>query len=101
MTRIHLLPVLLAILLLAAVVPVTAGVNLWTPIGPEGGAVLSLASGPGVIYAGTPDNGVFKSLDGGASWSPASHGLPLRITSVAADSKNPAVAYALPVFDRL
>jgi photosystem II stability/assembly factor-like uncharacterized protein len=57
----------------------TAGVDRWTPLGPDGGAVTALAPAPGVsglVYAGTVAAGVFKSRDGGASWQPALKGLP-------------------------
>jgi photosystem II stability/assembly factor-like uncharacterized protein len=55
----------------------TAGVGVWTPLGPEGGSVWALAVDPGdtdVVYAGTV-NGVFKSTDAGATWTAASKGL--------------------------
>lgn len=58
--------------------PVAAGVDRWTPIGPEGGEILSLAAdpdSPGTLYAGTYFGGVWKSLDGGGSWAPTVEGL--------------------------
>ncbi|HSF43521.1 MAG TPA: hypothetical protein VLT87_27255 [Thermoanaerobaculia bacterium] len=95
MIRLRLLSILLSVLL-AAAGPLAAGVDRWTPVGPEGGAVLSLSSAPGVIYAATAAGGVFKSTDHGAAWTPASAGLPRDlIVSVAADPTNPAVAYAV------
>jgi hypothetical protein len=45
-----------------------AGVNRWTSIGLEGGIIQSLAIDPGnsnIVYAGTREDGVFKSTDGG------------------------------------
>ena len=70
-------------LLLASLMPVlarpaAAGVDRWTPIGPEGGALLSLAAdpdSPGTLYAGTSYGGVWKSLDGGGSWAHTVEGL--------------------------
>ena len=95
MIRLPPLSVLLSVLL-AAAIPLSAGVDRWTAIGPEGGSVLSLSSAPGVIYAATAAGGVFKSTDHGAAWTPASAGLPRDlIVSVAADPTNPAVAYAV------
>src|SRR5438105_1975446 len=50
---------------------VHAGLNQWTSNGPEGGDVRALAidpQTPTTLYAGTL-NGVFKSTDGGASWT--------------------------------
>src|SRR5437870_5609564 len=46
--------------------------NQWSSNGPEGGQVLSLAvdrSNPAIIYAGTVGSGLFKSANGGESWS--------------------------------
>jgi hypothetical protein len=50
----------------------------WTPLGPPGGSVSTLLVDPaaaGTVYAGTPENGVFFSSDGGATWIPANTGL--------------------------
>ena len=46
--------------------------------GPDGGEIRSLAVNPQTpttVYAGTAGGGVFRSLDGGASWSTMSAGL--------------------------
>jgi len=59
--------------------PANAGVDRWTSIAPDGGAVTALAVGPGdagVLYAATETSGVFRSTDGGLSWLPARTGLP-------------------------
>ena len=62
--------------------------------------VNSLAIDPkntNVIYAGTDqyDGGIFKSTDGGASWSKADNGLPYtNILSLAIDLKNTNIIYA-------
>jgi photosystem II stability/assembly factor-like uncharacterized protein len=70
----------------------------WRSIGPDGGGVLALAfapSDPHVAYAGTQGGGVFRSDDGGASWTAASGGLDiLVIQSLAVDPRDPAVVYA-------
>jgi photosystem II stability/assembly factor-like uncharacterized protein len=58
---------------------VRAGVDRWTPIAPDGGAVTALAVDPQnheVLYAATEAAGVFRSSDGAASWLPARTGLP-------------------------
>jgi hypothetical protein len=50
--------------------------NAW--IGPDGGSVVKLVIdplGPDILYAGTWGSGVFRSLDGGATWQMASVGL--------------------------
>jgi photosystem II stability/assembly factor-like uncharacterized protein len=50
---------------------------------------------PQVLYAGTDGDGVFKTTDGGASWSAASSGLTyFYILSLAIDPTNPQVLYA-------
>src|SRR5689334_2479161 len=75
-------PLLSALLLTTLAIharPVAAGVDRWTPIGPEGGEIVSLAAdpaAPGTLYAGTVYGGVWKSLDGGSSWVPTVEGLP-------------------------
>src|SRR5262249_8873406 len=48
-----------------------AGPNAWTADGPAGGsirAVLVDPTTPTTVYVGTVGSGVFKSIDGGATW---------------------------------
>jgi len=82
----------------------------WQPIGeglPDNGhggvSVLSLALDPtdtSVVYAGTGafvggGQGVYKSADGGETWSPANRGmLDYRITALAVDPAHPQTIYA-------
>lgn len=76
-TRVRLLPFLL-VLLAFAPRPAAAGIDHWTPLGPDGGTVTALAADPqihGTLYAGTAGGAVWKSLDGGAHWFSASAGL--------------------------
>ena len=50
---------------------VSAQSDVWTTNGPEGGTITTLASDPltpDTLYAGTWNNGVFKSIDGGGRW---------------------------------
>lgn len=72
-------------------------INAWSSNGPEGGSILSLAidrSNPNVIYAGTIA-GVFKSTDGGATWSAFNTGIASRrIAAIAIDPSNPNTIYA-------
>jgi photosystem II stability/assembly factor-like uncharacterized protein len=74
----------------------------WKPIGPDGGQVEALAYAPSdsqVAYAGTFGGGVFRSGDGGSSWTAVNSGLPsLTVFSVAVDPNEPAVAYAGTAF---
>ena len=57
---------------------VSAGTNVWTSIGPEGGIIHALAIDPvtpATLYAGTSSGGVFKSKNGGGSWPCGQHRL--------------------------
>ena len=71
--------------------------NVWTPIGPEGGQILSVEADPrqaSVLYAGT-DQGVFKSTDGGTTWLRSSQGLRRRdIADLALAPSDSSVVYA-------
>ncbi len=71
-------------------------INPW--LGPDGGFVVNVVANPknpSLIYAGTWGNGVFKSQDGGLSWSKSSNGLgDLMINSLAIDPQNPNILYA-------
>jgi photosystem II stability/assembly factor-like uncharacterized protein len=99
-------PVALALLALSAPLPAIQGE--WHNLGPDGGAVLALAVSPAdpqLVFAGT-EAGVFRSVDGGASWAPANRGLysgdPLTnpaVRSLVLDPSNPAAVYAGMVFD--
>jgi hypothetical protein len=76
---------------------VWAGENVWTSLGPDGGAVSALVIDPqntSTVYAGT-GNGVFKSTDGGASWRAVSAGLPGPfVASLVIDPQNTTTLYA-------
>src|SRR5439155_22875020 len=68
---------ILVVLVLAILfaVPAIAG-NQWTPVGPDGGDVRSLAydpQNPNRILLGTSAGQLFASNDGGASWSRLAH----------------------------
>jgi photosystem II stability/assembly factor-like uncharacterized protein len=67
-------------------------------IGPDGGTVVPLAIDPSnsqIVYAGSYGSGVYKSLDGGNTWKPASQGLTnLYVYSLAIDPNNPFTLYA-------
>lgn len=68
-----------------------------------GGEVLSVAISPDdedVVYVGTRDAGVFKTINGGQSWQPARHGLTLMpIRTIEIDPQNSNVLYAGSDFD--
>ena len=88
---------LAAVALAGAAPPATAGSNVWTSLGPDGGFVETVVGDPAhpqVLYAGSR-GGVFKSVDGGASWRAASRGLLIHpITALAVDSHQPGTVYA-------
>jgi photosystem II stability/assembly factor-like uncharacterized protein len=79
------------------VAPAAAGTNVWTSLGPSGGLVSTVAvdpADPQVVYAGSV-GGVFKSLDGGASWQAASRGLKIQpIAALAVDPLQRGTVYA-------
>jgi photosystem II stability/assembly factor-like uncharacterized protein len=70
----------------------------WIGGGPPGGQICGIAQdghNPEILYVGT-NSGIFKSTDGGQSWSIASNGLP-RITGfcyhLEIDPSRPAILY--------
>ena len=85
--------------------PAFAGINRWTSNGPYGGNVSVLAVDPSqnrIAYAGIQGYGVFKTVDGGASWNAANlgfpgsetAGLPLYVLSLTIDPQHPSTLYA-------
>jgi photosystem II stability/assembly factor-like uncharacterized protein len=89
------------ILLLSAAVPCRAGIDRWTPIGPEGGAIRALAaapSRPGTLYAAVGLNKVYRSGDRGITWTFAGTIVEdgfQGISDVAVDPGSPRRVYAL------
>src|SRR5262249_33978178 len=100
--------VIAVVALLSALRPASAfaGYQRWTAQGPGGCIVLSLAIGPSVpstLYAGTSGGGVFKSLNGGQSWTAINNGIysayaglpgPPEVLSLAIDPLPPTTLYA-------
>ncbi|HEX2642368.1 MAG TPA: hypothetical protein VHU81_05220, partial [Thermoanaerobaculia bacterium] len=80
-----------------ATLPARAGVNIWTPIGPDGGRIEDLEVHPRnsqVIYAATR-GGLYKSTDGAATWRWSGRGLQgYGIEDLAVAPSNPMVLYA-------
>src|SRR2546425_1282438 len=87
-------------ILCAAVVLSTASrseADVWVSNGPEGGRIEALAvdpTSPNTVYAGT-GGGVFKSTDGGGSWTDT--GLPASVFALAIDPTSPSTLYAAGV----
>ena len=74
--------------------PARAGINVWTSYGPGTAGIAALAvdpGGSGTLYAGTYA-GVFKSSDGGSTWSAT--GEAGTVTALAFDSAPPGTLYA-------
>jgi photosystem II stability/assembly factor-like uncharacterized protein len=76
----------------------SAGVNVWSGNGPEGGTINALVLDPvtpATVYAATAGGGVFKSVNGGGSWSAVNTGLDHRMVySLAIDPVTPEILYA-------
>lgn len=76
----------------------TVKTNVWTSIGPEGGRANALAidpATPSTHYAGTLGGGVFKSTDGGATWSAVNTGLTATdVRALAIDPVTPGMLCA-------
>ena len=76
----------------------SAGVNVWTTNGPEGGDIRALAidpSSPATLYAATSSGGVFKSINGGGRWAPMNAGLTNTfVGSLVIDPSTPRTLYA-------
>jgi len=72
----------------------------WTPLGPYGGTIAVLVADPFhplTVYAGTRDARVFRTLDGGLTWTPASDGLSGAspwFQGLAADPRRPGRLWA-------
>jgi hypothetical protein len=59
------------------------------------GAIAIDPSRPQTIYAGSRDGGVLRSLDGGATWALASHGLPGgEVLGLGVDPQKPSRVFA-------
>jgi photosystem II stability/assembly factor-like uncharacterized protein len=89
---------LLTFLIMSQAGTVSAGTNVWTSIGFEGGRITALAidpTAPTTLYVGTYD-GVFKSTNGGAAWSVVNTG---DVRALAIDPAAPSTLYVGTVFD--
>src|SRR3989442_6327433 len=73
--------------------------NQWSSNGPEGGFVRSLAiarNNPAIIYAGINGSGIFKSTNGGETWSNtlANTDANTYVRALAIDPTTPMKVYA-------
>jgi photosystem II stability/assembly factor-like uncharacterized protein len=74
------------------------GHNQWASIGPEGRRIEALAINPQtpeILYAGTWGGGVFKSTNGGTSWTAMNTGLTTtNVYALAINPQTPDILYA-------
>ena len=85
-----------------AIKPLVAGIESsgWTWLGPGniGGRVRSILihpTNPSIMWAGSVGGGVWKTLNGGASWNPLDDFMPnLAIACMVMDPANPDIIYA-------
>ncbi len=81
--------------------PAAAGVDFWTPLGPDGGRIDALAVSPaqaGLLWAGSDGAGVYRSLDGGATWVRTSRGLPdTAVSALFADPQAPGTVWVVGI----
>jgi photosystem II stability/assembly factor-like uncharacterized protein len=92
---------LISLLILLCISPTggaSAGGNVWSNSGPEGGQVSALAIDPGTpttLYVATLYGGLFKSTDSGGTWNPSNSGLTTtNVSSLAIDPDTPTTIYA-------
>jgi photosystem II stability/assembly factor-like uncharacterized protein len=80
------------------IAPSVYGQLQWRHIGPEGNRVSAVAGVPGdplVYYAGSASGGIFKTIDGGASWEPIFDKQPVHsIGDIAVGPSDPNVVWA-------
>src|SRR6476660_8493671 len=88
-------------LLLAGAAPLSAlpaVTGSWSLLGPDGGGVFDLVSESDKlqVLCAAVDAGVFRSVDGGATWSWAGNGLDRRspVATLAVDPLHPSTLYA-------
>jgi photosystem II stability/assembly factor-like uncharacterized protein len=104
-------PLAAALLLAGALAPagaqITPAVERWSPAGPQGGTITALAVAPGssrTLYAGTDHGLVFRSTDGGGSWSLTQDLLneyapEAPVAALTVDPRDPAVVYAAVCYE--
>jgi photosystem II stability/assembly factor-like uncharacterized protein len=94
----RLLPVLILAGLASHASTVSAGVGVWTSLGPAGGDIRALvisSSRPATLFAGTSNGGVFRSTNGGGSWTAVNTGMTsTAVQALAIDPASPTTLFA-------
>src|SRR5437773_2644236 len=91
---------LVSALALCALAPLGAAAESWSPAGPWGGDVRSLAADsryPQAVYLGTSSGLLYRSDDGGRQWRRCAPGFPARgmgLDDLAVDPGDPDIIYA-------
>src|ERR1700689_3355130 len=86
--------------LIVAGCALSAGAQVWRPMGPPGGDVRTLASDPSNpkrIFLGTSDGHIFGSTDGGEQWALLGRAGTRQdsvITSIVVDPRDPQILWA-------
>lgn len=77
--------------------PALAGLNVWTSGGPPGAGMYAVVADPidGAVAYAVDSQGLFKTRDGGASWTRLDTWRPLRLSPrvVVIDPRDPATAF--------
>ncbi|MBI2953734.1 MAG: hypothetical protein HYY30_05430 [Chloroflexi bacterium] len=92
------LAIVLSLALFSFAPTVRAGLGVWTMVDLTGMRIESLAADPTdptILFAGTNGNGIFRSTDGGQTWTGVNNGLAnLFVNAITVNPTNPGVILA-------
>jgi hypothetical protein len=96
------IPGLLVLLAPALLACSTASAQFWSCIGPQGGFYKDFAISGTVVLAGSDDSGgIWRTLDGGASWQILSSGFPdMTGWILEVSDENPDIVFACDAYGR-
>src|SRR5262249_36691065 len=98
LARLALTAALTALLCASSASVAETGTGVWTRSGLQGEFITSLVidpQNPNTLYAGTSDDGIFKSTDAGANWSAVNIGLAPNDVGVLCLAINPLIPSTL------